>query len=58
MSHYLTRVQTWYCDHPGCNNSYEGHGPAHEVWRAARKSGWTVVPHNRHGCPDHPLVMR
>jgi len=54
MTHYVSRVQTYYCDDGtvGCNRSYEEQGSAREVWAEARREGWRAK-NGQHFCPAH-----
>lgn len=53
MTHYLTRVQTYYCDgRAGCNQAFEEPGSAREVWAEARRVGWRTRK-GGHYCPEH-----
>lgn len=55
MTHYLSRVQTYYCDGgaAGCNRAYEEQGSAREVWAEARREGWRTAKGGKHYCPVH-----
>lgn len=57
MTHYITRVQTYWCDYRNCLTSYEGQGYASEVWAEASKDGWRTS-NGRHLCPHHSAAKR
>lgn len=59
MTHLARSYQTYWCDQPGCNESFEAEGAAFGVIGQAREDGWQGTAYgSKHYCPVHAPAHR